>query len=426
MLDIKFIRQDPQHVQQANNAKNFKVDIDKLLEVDAQLRSLQQKIESLQTQRNQLSSSFSSAKSAEERASLKATVNALKQSMDALQGEFDQHKKIFTSLMLEVAQPARRDVPIGKDDKENVELRTWGKKPEFDFDHEDHIAIGRRLKMIDFERGVKISGSRSYLLTGEGALLERALLNFAYDFLVGRGYTPFAVPVLVNEEAMEGTGYFPVGRDQAYYVEKDKMALVGTAEVPLCSLHGGEILAKKDLPLRYMAASTCFRREAGTYGKDTKGLYRVHQFQKIEMLVIAPADDAQSDVLHDELLDNAEKLLQALGLPYRVVYVCTGDLGQGQVKKHDIETWMPSRDNYGETNSCSSFQDFQARRLNIRYRDEEGKLQVAYTLNNTALATPRLILAILENFQTKDGRVEIPLCLRPYLGGKTHLGSPSS
>ncbi len=422
MLDIKYLRSNPDLVQAANRAKNFDVDIAQLLLVDSKMRALLQQIEGLQTQRNQLSQGFTSAGAEAERKQLKSAVANVKQSMDTLQAEYDELKKNFLDLMLQVAQPARLDVPLGKDDRENVELRRWGKTPVFSFPCEDHSSIGRRLQMIDFERGVKLSGSRSYVLRGEGALLEQALLQFAYRFLLERGYTPFSVPVLVNEAAMEGTGYFPVGREQAYFIEKDKMALVGTAEVPLSSLHAGEVLAKKDLPLRYMAQSTCFRREAGTYGKDTKGLYRVHQFQKVEMVVIAPADDQESDRLHDELLTNAELILQALGLPYRVVYVCTGDLGQGQVKKHDIETWMPSREAYGETNSCSSFQDFQARRLNIRYRDEEGKLHTAYTLNNTALATPRLILAILENYQRADGRVEIPECLRPYLRGKTHFG----
>nr|MBP9708006.1 serine--tRNA ligase [Oligoflexales bacterium] len=236
-----------------------------------------------------------------------------------------------------------------------------------------------------------------------------------------RGYRPYSVPVLVRESAMEGTGYFPQGRDEAYLIERDELALVGTSEVPLASLHADEVLDLNQLPLRYMALSTCFRREAGSYGKDTAGLYRVHQFQKIEQVIIAPADAALSEKLHAELLSNAESILQDFELPYRVVYVCTGDLGLGQVRKHDIETWMPSRQAYGETHSCSTFYDFQARRLKIRYKNTEGQNTVCYTLNNTAIATPRVLIALLECHQQADASIKIPACLQPYMGGDTFI-----
>ena len=227
------------------------------------------------------------------------------------------------------------------------------------------------------------------------------------------------IPVLVTEECMTGTGYFPTGREQAYFVEKDRLALVGTSEVSLTSYHAGEMLKDTELPIRYMALSSCFRREAGTYGKDTSGLYRVHQFQKIEQVIIGPNDAAASEALHKELVENAEGILQAFGLPYRVVYVCTGDLGQGQLRKHDIETWMPSRNAYSETHSCSSFHEFQSRRLNLRYKDKDGNKFFCHTLNNTAIATPRVLILLIEHYQQKDGSIRIPEALIPYMQGQT-------
>lgn len=420
MLDIKFIREHPDLVQKATNEKNFPVDIQTLLNVDHALRNTRSRWESLQTRRNQLSKQIGSS-SPELREPLKAEVLQIREEMNLLTQKLRSGEAELEDLMLKVAQPARDDVPYGRDDQDNVELRKWGNIREFGFTPEDHVTIGERLNIIDIPRGVKLSGSRSYILRGDGAALEQALLRYGYDLLIRKGFTPMSVPVLVNDAAMTGTGYFPLGREQAYCVEKDGMALVGTAEVSLCSLHAEETLPAEQLPLRYMAQSNCFRREAGTYGKDTRGLYRVHQFQKIEMVVIAEADKEQTDRLHNELLQLAEELLQSLELPYRVVYVCRGDLGQGQVRKHDIETWMPSRSAYGETHSCSSFYDFQARRLGIRYKDAKGKKHFAYTLNNTFLAAPRIILALLENHQTEDGNVRIPECLRPYLGMRTQL-----
>lgn len=422
MLDIKFIRENAELVQNATIAKKFPVDVDHILAIDQEIKPMQIKWETLQASRNQLSKEIGKA-SKDERASKIAQVSEIKKEMEGLGEEIKLKKNELHDLLLLVAQPARDDVPVGEDDSDNVEVKKWGEPRVFDFEPKDHIALGEKLGMIDIERGVKLSGSRSYLLTGDGALLEQAILRYTYDKLVSKKYRPMSVPVLVNETAMEGTGYFPIGREQAYCTEKDNMALIGTSEVSLCGMHEDEILAEADLPLKYLAQTSCFRREAGTYGKDTKGLYRVHQFQKIEMVIISRADKEESDQLHDELLNNAESIMQDFGLPYRVVYVCTGDLGQGQVRKHDIETWMPSRDNYGETNSCSSFYDFQARRLKIRYRSsKDGKNHFAYTLNNTALAVPRVILAIMENHQREDGKIDIPECLQPYMGGRKVLG----
>lgn len=421
MLDIKYIREHTEAVRRGAADKRSTIDLDQLLALDAAIRPLQTHWETLQAERNSLSKTIGKSP-AEERDALKARVATIKTEMESLDEQLKAQKTAFDQLMLLVPQPARADVPVGKDDSENVELRRVGTPPSFGFKPKDHVVLGEKLGIIDIARGVKLAGSRSYVLKGDGARLEQAVLRFTYDFLISRKFTPMSVPVMVNEEAMTGTGYFPTGREQAYLVERDGMVLVGTSEVPLTSYHRGEILADADLPVRIMALSTCFRREAGTYGKDTSGLYRVHQFQKIEQVVIGPADVDVSATLHDELLGNAEALLQALELPYRVVYVCTGDLGQGQVRKHDIETWMPSRAAYGETHSCSTFYEFQARRLQLRYKDKSGQNRVCHTLNNTAVASPRILIPLLECYQDEQGRIAIPKVLQPYMGGQERIG----
>jgi seryl-tRNA synthetase len=423
MLDIKFIRENPDLVAKGARDKNFKIEVTRLLELDSACRNLQSQTESLQADRNRLSKNIAAA-SPSEREALKSEVQDIKRKMDELTPQLESARKEFDAMMLLVPAPARSDVPIGKDDTGNVEVKKWGKIPEFKFEPLDHAVIGERLDIIDFSRGVKLAGSRSYILKGDGARLEQAILRYTFDKLCERGYTPMTVPVLVKEDAMTGTGYFPTGRDQAYYIEKDERALVGTAEVSLTSYHSGEILQETELPCRTMSWSSCFRREAGTYGKDTKGLYRVHQFQKIEQVIIAPADAGESEKLHAELLKNAEDILQDFGLAYRVVYVCTGDLGQGQVRKHDIETWMPSRQTYSETHSCSTFHDFQARRLGMRYRTKSGEVKTCYTLNNTAIATPRVMIPILECYQQADGSVRIPDALIPYMQGQKVIAAP--
>jgi len=273
------------------------------------------------------------------------------------------------------------------------------------------------------ERGAKVSGSRCYFLKNEAVLLENAIMRYALDFLSERGFTPFITPVFVREEAMVGTGYFPTGREESYAIERDELYLIGTSEVTLVSYHYNEILSEDELPLRYTGLTTCFRREAGSYGKDVRGLYRVHQFQKVEQVIICRDDWQEMSELHDEILSNSELIVQNLGLPYRVVEVCTGEMGMGQVKKHDIECWMPGRGGWGETHSCSSFADYQARRSRIRYKKKDGKNAIPFTLNNTAVASPRLIIAIMENFQRKDGSIVIPEVLVPYMNGREVIGA---
>jgi len=423
MLDIRFIRENRAAIELGAKHKNNRLDLEKLLSLDQELRTKQTELEKFQADRNRISKEIASADPAT-RERLKAEVSAIKGKMEQLEPSVSAMKEALRQEMLLVPNPARADVPVGKDDSENVEVKKWGTPRTFNFKPLDHAELGRLQGILDTERGVKIAGSRSYILRGDLALLEHAVLRFTVDKLAAKGYTPMSIPVLVKEDCMTGTGYFPTGREQAFYIEKDELALVGTAEVSLTSYYWKEILKESDLPFRSFAQSGCFRREAGTYGKDTSGLYRVHQFQKVEQVIIAPADAALSEQLHSELVRNAEEILEAFELPYRVVYVCTGDLGQGQIRKHDIETWMPSRNNYAETHSCSTFHDFQARRLEIRYKNKNGDMQTCYTLNNTAIASPRILIPLLENHQNEDGTINVPKALQPYIAGRTILGAP--
>ena len=323
----------------------------------------------------------------------------------------------YDALMLTVPNLPAAEVPEGVDDRDNVELRKVGEVPGFEFEPRDHLELGKHLGILDIERGVRLSGTRFYVLRGAGALLHRAVLQLALDHMVAKGFEPFEVPVLVRDPAMVGTAYFPGGEEQAYRLEKDQLNLVGTAEVPLTAFRGDEILDPSELPLRVVAQSMCFRREAGAAGKDTRGLYRIHQFSKVEQVVVLPPDDEASRAEHQAILRNSEEVLELLGLPYRVVNVCGGDLGQPQVQKFDIETWMPSRQGYGETHSASRFHDFQARRLGLRTRNDKGDTVFCHTLNNTVVASPRILIPILELYQQADGSVVVPSALRRYMGG---------
>lgn len=418
MIDIRTLRESPDIYRRAAEVKRMRVDIDRILGLDQRVRPMQQDLEALQSQRNQMSKTIGLEKDAARRDSLRAEVTQIKAKMEGLEQDIASAKAELQALLLLVPAPPRDDVPLGVDDSQNVEVRRWGEpKRDPGFVIKDHVALATHLGILDIERGVRLAGSRSFVLRGAGAMLEQAVLRLTWDLLVRRGFEPCSIPVLVKEDAMVGTGYFPTGREQAYLVERDELVLVGTAEVSLTSLHRDEILQEDQLPIKVFAQSACFRREAGTYGKDTHGLYRVHQFQKIEQVIVGAADAALSEQYHDELLANAEAVLQALNLPYRVVYVCTGDLGQGQVRKHDIETWMPSRQAYSETHSCSTFHEFQARRLQLRYRDKQGQVRYCHTLNNTAIATPRVLIPLLECYQDADGSVRVPEVLQGYMGG---------
>lgn len=417
MIDIKRIRENPDDFKKACKDKNFPVDIGRLLAVDAELRDIKAKLQDIATEKNALGKSIPKLDKDKKQAALEA-LGQLKQQEAGLNEQAKELQPELDGLLLRVPQPADADVPTGKDDTENVELRKWGEIRQFDFEPKDHIQLGTELDIIDIERGVKLAGSRNYFLKGPGALLHWAVLRFAADFMVGKGYTPMAVPMLMRDEVMAGTGYFPGSEEQTYQMERDELNLAGTAEVPLTAYFMDEILRREQLPAKFVGLSTCYRREAGAAGKDTYGLYRIHQFDKVEQVIICENDDDQSAKLHDEIQANSEGVMQAMEIPYRVVNVCTGDLGRGQAKKFDIEAWMPSRNSFGETHSASKFYDFQARRLSIRYKDSETKKNVfCHTLNNTVIASPRILIPILELNQNKDGSVTIPQVLRPYMAG---------
>ena len=421
MIDIKQIRENPQKFKDACQAKKFTADIDRLIEVDAKLRYNNAMLQNIATDKNRLGKSISTL-SGDEKDSALVTLSELKSDEIDLQKEVKELQPQFDEIMQQVPQPADDDVPLGKDDTENTEIRKEGEVRQFDFEPKDHVQLGQALGMMDIERGVKLAGSRNYFLKGDGALLHWAVLRFAMDCMVGKGYVPLSVPLLMKDEAMRGTGYYPGSEEQTYRMEKDQLNLVGTAEVPLTAYRMGEILDADELPLKYVALSSCFRREAGAAGKDTYGLYRIHQFDKVEQVVICENSAEASRKFHDEILSNAEAVMQALELPYRIVNVCTGDLGRGQAKKFDIETWMPSRGNYCETHSASKFYEFQARRMNLRYKDSDTKKNVfCHTLNNTVIASPRVLIPIMELYQNADGSITIPKVLRPYMNGKEKI-----
>ncbi len=417
MLDIRFIRENADKIKWAAKVKKIQCDIDRLLELDAAMLKTRQELQDIQTAKNAAGKKMPKA-SPEEKQQIIAEMSELKKREKELEASREELEPQFQQLLLQVPQIPSDDVPFGEDDTQNVEIRRVGEVRKFDFEPLDHVELGKRRNLLDIPRGVKLSGARSYFLTGNGALLHWAVIRFAVDFMVQRGYQAMYPPMLVREQVMRGTGYLPGGEEQAYICERDNLFVAGTAEVPVTAFFSDEILNAEDLPKKFVALSTCFRREAGTYGKDTAGIYRIHQFDKVEQVIICKNNEAESIKFHEEILANSEGILQALGLPYRVMNVCTGDLGRGQVKKYDIETWMPSRNNYGETHSASRFYDFQARRLNLRYKDENGKTQICHTLNNTVIASPRVLIPILELYQNADGTVTVPAVLRPYMNGK--------
>ncbi len=426
MIDIKLIRENPNRFNKAAIDKKIEVDINRLLEVDGELAEVKRELQDIATQKNSVGKSIPTLEGDEKQSAL-ARLGELKEKESGLNERTGQLQPEFDEIMMQVAAPADDDVPVGADDTENVGLRKEGQIREFDFEPKDHVQLGKALGIIDIERGVKLAGTRSYFLKGDGALLHWALLRFAMDFMVERGYEPMSVPLLMKDEAMRGTGYYPGAEDQTYQMEKDSLSLAGTSEVPLTAYHMGEILKAKELPKKFVAMSGCFRREAGAAGKDTYGLYRIHQFDKVEQVVVCENSLEQSNKFHEEILTNAEDVMKALGLPYRVAAVCTGDLGRGQAKKYDIEAWMPSRENYCETHSASKFYDFQSRRMNLRYKDAKSKKNIfCHTLNNTVIASPRILIPILELYQNADGSVTIPQALRPYMAGKEKITAPKS
>ncbi|ACT04751.1 serine--tRNA ligase [Paenibacillus sp. JDR-2] len=423
MLDIKWIRNNREEVQTVADRKGIAISISQLVEVDDARRRLQQEIEELRQERNQtiqeinLSIYSSDEKDVEQK---KLRMKEINQRIASLETEQRAVQAEYADLMQIVPNIVSPDTPIGKSDQDNVEVRRFGEPPIFDFEIKDHVKLGELHQMINIPRGVKTAGSRNYYLTGAGAALHRAVQQLALDLLMARGFTLLEVPLMVRKEALFNTGFFPLGEDQTYRIDGGDKYLVGTSEVPLISFYDNEIVDASK-PIRLAAASTCFRSEVGSAGKDVHGLYRVHQFSKVEQVIICEDSVEASEQMLQEITQNAEDLLQQLELPYRVMAVCTGDMSQKTYKQFDIETWMPSRQAFGETHSSSNLLDFQARRSNIRYRDAQGKLRFCHTLNNTAVASPRILIPLLETHQEEDGSIRIPEALRKYMNGMERL-----
>jgi seryl-tRNA synthetase len=422
MLDLAFIRNNPDIVKEAARVKNNNIDIDYLLEVDRQVLALQREVEEARARQNRLSKEIQQVgKDKEKRDALIAEGKQLAEQIKSLEPQLNTLIEERYQLLLLVPNIPDPSAPIGKDENDNVPVKYWGTIPTFDFEPLDHYALMQKLDLVDIERAVKIAGSRSYVLKGDAARLELALMHFAFDRIAQKDFTPLIVPAMARDFCFIGNGQFPKGRDQVYAIEGQDLFLVGTAEVSITGMYKDEILKAEDLPMTFVGFCPCFRQEAGTYGKDTRGVFRIHQFNKVEQYVICKADHEESVRWHEQLLANSEELVQALELPYRVVNVCTGDMGDGKVGMYDLECWIPSEGRYRETHSCSYFHDWQARRVNIRYRDEDGKVKFVHTLNNTAIASPRIILPLLEIHQQADGTVRIPEALRPYMGGQEYI-----
>lgn len=420
MLDIKYIRENTDRLKVVARNKNINVDLDRLIKLDDERKKINQKIEALRNKKNQVSKEIPRMTESEKSAALRE-MKEVDMEQGGLEKKLQPVMDEVRTLMLKVPMYVHESTPAGIDETGNIEIERWGEAPKFKFPPRDHIQLGNELDIVDFERAAKIGGSRSYLLKGDGARLEAAVIKYAEDFISRKGYTLMNVPVIVNEFALFGTGFFPGAEEETYRLEKDDKYLVGTSEVALGAYHANEILDERDLPICLAGFSVCFRREAGAYGKDTRGLYRVHQFLKVEQFIICKNSEAESMAMHAELLGNSKEFLQSLKLPHRVLNICTGDMGQGKFYMNDIETWMPSRGNYGETHSASALLDYQSRRLNLRYKDSEGKIQFCHTLNNTVVATPRILIPLLEINQQADGSVLIPEVLQTYMDGQKHI-----
>ncbi|MCY9515766.1 serine--tRNA ligase [Paenibacillus apiarius] len=423
MLDIKWIRMNADKVQRAARLKGMAFNVQELLAWDSKRRDLLQNTEAMRQERNKASGQIAAHMRAGEKEPaerLKEQVRQLNEELGRAEQELDEAERQYRHLLLLVPNLPADDSPVGVSDADNIEVRRVGAARAFDFPLLDHVELGERLDLFDIPRGVKVGGARSYYLKNAGLLLHRAVQQFAIDMLTDRGFTIMDVPLMVRRDALIGTGFFPLGEDQCYAIPEEQLWLVGTSEVSLVSYYGDEIVDMSK-PIRLAGVSPCFRREVGSAGRDVRGLYRVHQFAKVEQVILAPNDAAVSNRLLEEMVGHAESILEALELPYRVMAVCTGDMSQKTFKQYDIETWMPSRGAYGETHSASNLHDFQARRMNIRYRDAEGQLQYCHTLNNTAVATPRILIPLLENHQQADGSIRIPEALRPYMRGLAEI-----
>ncbi len=418
MLDIKFIRENPQIVKEGCQKKQVKVDIDRLLEFDKKRRKILKSLEDMWAQKNKASKKISETKSEKEKQKIISAMRKLDKNSDKLNKPLKDLENEFNNLMLQIPNLPHDGVPIGKDEKDNVVIKEWGKKTKFAFKPKDYLEIAEKLDLIDVKRAAKVSGTRFGYLKREAAQIEFALINFAFDTLIKQGFIPVIPPVMLKSEMARGMGYFEqADKKEAYFLPEDDLYLVGTAEQSIGVMHTGEIFKENDLPRRYLGFSTCFRREAGSYGKDTKGIFRVHQFDKVEMFSFCHAEESKKE--HQFFLEMEENLMKALKISYRIIQICTGDLGRPAAAKYDIEAWVPSEGRYRETHSTSNCTDFQARRLNTRYRDlKTKKLNFVHTVNGTAFAIGRTLIAIIENYQQKDGSILVPKVLQKYTGFK--------
>ena len=421
MLDIKFIRENKEVIKDGARKKHIDFNVEALIQIDAERRELVTSMESKKSDQNKVSQEIQSTQDQALRAKLIEDMRVLKEDIKKDVEKLSIIMKEWQTLMVAVPNIPDISVPEGATDAENVEVRTWGEIPKFSFQPKSHIDLMLAHDLVDFDRGTKVAGFRGYFLKNEAVELHFALWQYLLQAFIKKGFNPMMVPSLVRRETLLGTGYIPQGEDDLYKTQ-DSDYLSGTGEVATMGYYSDEIIDKSQLPKKMLSFSTCFRREAGSHGKDTRGLIRVHEFFKWEQVILCEADHMQSVEFHEQLTKNSEELMQALSLPYHVIVVCGGDLGLGQVKKYDIECWVPSENTYRETHSASYFHDFQTRRLNIRYRDSEGNLKFVHSLNNTAAATPRLLVSIIENYQQEDGTIKIPEVLRPFMGGKEFIG----
>lgn len=417
---MDFIKANRAGVEQAIKVKGVTLDLDQLLALEGEARALKTEIDTLRASRNAISAKFKDA-APEERAALGAEAKAAGAKASELEAELGGKEEALKALMLKLPGIPWEGAPVGPDESFNTVVRTEGKLPEFGFEPLDHVALIEKNDWGDLSRIVQVAGSRTYCLKGRLALLETKLMGWALDKIAAAGFTPITVPAIAREQAFLNQGQFPGHKEETYELPNDDAWLAGTAEVALTSLHSGEIVEFKQMPVTYAGYSPCFRREAGSAGKDVRGLLRVHQFLKVEQWVMCEADEKVSARWHAKLLELAESLLKALEIPYQVIETSTGDMGLGKYRMNDIESWVPSLGKYRETHSCSTLHDWQARRANLRYRDTDGKVRFAHTLNNTALASPRILVPLLENHQTEDGRVRLPEALRPLMGGDEYL-----
>lgn len=415
MLDLDLIRENPEKIKENNKIRQCKTDVDEILELDVRRRALIAKTDAKRAELNQKSKFKPSP---EEMKKLRGLGEEIKEQEEELR----EVEKVLDELLIQLPNLTHKTVPLGKNESDNQEIKTWGEKPKFDFQPKEHWELGEKLDLIDTERGTKVSGSRFWYLKGDLVMLQFALMQHAADFMRSRGFIPMLPPMLVRKQAMFGTGFFPAEENEIYKVNEgeEELYLIGTSEVPLASYHAGEVIDVTEKPLKYFGFSSCFRKEAGTYGKDIKGIIRGHQFDKMEMFVFC--NENESWKMHENLLETAEEFWQSLQIPYRVLNMCSGDIGAPNAKKYDIEGWLAGQNRYLEIASCSNDTDFQTRRLNIKYLDADNKKKYAHTLNNTVCAFGRALVMIMENYQQKDGSIRIPDVLKSYLRNQKFIG----